>query len=173
MDITIHKSCISPNPVQSISLLTFASSRQSFGSLTDYCQRTLTIQKHEKSLQCGQCGKAVHCGRMGAVISHHIIDHACHHFGKKLFKCRQCNYEVIRPSSIKWHVRNIHNVKNSTLHFYNDLTSNYHEDLTAMIKRCFGTPFSTKQEVNMSSAEKKPLVIRRQRQVELIITAPR
>lgn len=136
--------------------LSFLFCRQSFGSLMDYCQRTLTIQKHERSLPCRECGKSVHCGRRGGLISFKIIDHACHHFGKKLFSCRQCNHAVIRPSSMKWHVRNIHNVKNSTLDHYNDRTLNYHEDLMAMIKRCFATSSSTKKKPDTYLVEEKP-----------------
>src|SRR5262249_5962999 len=103
----------------------------------NFCRRFIFNADSDKPVKCAECSRHLKIFRKGMVHADTAIDHACIHIGKVMFTCRYCDYGTASRSAVKHHIPRVHKL-DGWKENYNDLSTNYHEDIKTMLIRCFG-----------------------------------
>lgn len=113
-------------------------SRQTNNSLANFCRGLFISQERNASVHCKRCkANLIIFNSDQAILSYVPIDHACAHLGKMSYECRQCDYKSPNRSAMTRHITKAHKLKGRK-DYCNDLTSDFQEDIKAMLLRCFG-----------------------------------
>lgn len=123
--------------------------------LSNFCHRYFSDRMKRNPARCAECSGQMRIfnKQNGVLMSNAAIDHACVHLRKQMYFCRHCDCRFSTTSSVFAHLNHIHHL-GATPENYWDTTSDYEQEITDMIKRCF--PLHQEQSANGTCATAHP-----------------